>query len=89
MNKKAELRQKIYELDFAIYELVLFLDTHPTNQRAMNLLNEYRMKRRKAVAMFEERFGNYITTTGDVPANGCWKWLKGPWPWENNFMEEQ
>ena len=84
---KAELKRKIYEYDFAIHELVLFLDSHPTNKKAMELLKEFREKRKQAIAIFEENYGKYIVTCEDVPADGCWKWLESPWPWENNFME--
>ena len=87
MNKKSELKRKIYELDFAIHELVLFLDSHPTSAKAMKLLKEYRERREEAVNAYEECFGKYIVTACDVPASSCWEWLKGPWPWENNFME--
>ena len=38
MSEKAQLKRKICELDFAIHELVLFLDTHPVNMKAMELL---------------------------------------------------
>ena len=41
MSKK-ELKQKIHELDFAIHELVLFLDSHPTSKKAQTLLKEFR-----------------------------------------------
>ena len=88
MNQKESLRKIIYELDFALHELNLFLDTHPTNMKAMELLKEYRKKRMSAIAIYEERYGKYICSVEDAPAGGCWKWLKGPWPWENNFMEE-
>lgn len=84
---KAELKRRIYETDFAIHELNLFLNSHPTNKKAFELLNEYRAKRKSLVAAYESRYGKFIVTTNDVPAEGCWEWLKGPWPWENNFME--
>lgn len=88
MNNKAMLRKKIHELDFALHELNLYLDTHPTSVKALELLKEYRKKRQMAVAMFEQQYGEYINTACDAPAEECWKWLKGPWPWENNFLEE-
>lgn len=88
MNQKAQLKKKIHQLDFAIHELVLFLDTHPVNRKAMELLKKYREKRRECIAMYEEKFGPYIVTHDDVPANNCWKWLESPWPWEINFMED-
>ena len=82
MNTRNELKKKIHALDFAIHELVLFLDTHPTNRKAMALLKEYRNKRAECIKEYERQFGPYIATTDDVPAEGCWEWLKGKWPWE-------
>lgn len=84
---KRELKRRIYELDFAIHELVLFLDTHPTNKKAMELLCEYRKIREELVKVYENRFGPYVVISDDVKPDGCWEWLKGPWPWENGFME--
>ena len=78
MNK-AELKRKIYSYDFAIHELVLFLDTHPTNKKALMLLEEYRKRRADLVAAYEERFGAFIVKPCDVPVTGCWRWLEGPW----------
>ncbi|MGI6280469.1 MAG: spore coat protein CotJB [Acutalibacteraceae bacterium] len=88
MTRKAEAKKRIHELDFAIHELVLFLDTHPTNMKALGLLNDYRMKRKQAIDQYEANFGKYIDTASEVPVGTCWKWLDGPWPWENNFMED-
>lgn len=88
MNTKCEMKRKIYELDFAIHELNLFLDTHPTNMKAMELLHEYRKKRAEMIAHYEQRYGKFINTAMDVEHGTCWNWLNGPWPWENNFMEE-
>ena len=44
-DKKENLKKVIHELDFALHELNLYLDTHPTNIKAMELLKEYRKKR--------------------------------------------
>ena len=83
MKEKYELKKKIHALDFAIHELVLYLDTHPLSKKATELLKEYRMKRKECIEVYEEKFGKYIVTVKDVPAENCWQWLKGPWPWEN------
>ena len=87
MNDKATLKRQIYELDFALHELVLFLDSHPTNRRAMELMCEYREKRAKLVDAYEQRFGKYIVTVKDVPMSERWEWLDSPWPWDTDFME--
>lgn len=89
MNERARLKRSIYEMDFVLYELVLFLDSHPTNRKALELMREYRIRRNELVAEYERRFGKYIVTTGDVPVEQIesWQWLQGPWPWETDFME--
>lgn len=86
---KSALRRKIYEYDFAIHELVLYLDSHPTCPKGTALLKEYRAMRKQLVEEFEKMFGKYILTANDAPLDtGCFEWLNGPWPWENGFMEE-
>ena len=87
MNRET-LKRRIYETDFAIHEISLYLDTHPTCKKSMALLSEYRKKRKELIAIYEDRFGAYIATSDEVAANGCWGWLNNPWPWENNFMED-
>ncbi len=82
MKPQYELKKKIHALDFAIHELVLFLDTHPTNHKAMTLLKEYRKKRYECIKEYEMQYGDYIVTPNDVTAEGCWQWLDGKWPWE-------
>ena len=80
MNNKTVLRN--HALSFAVYELNLFLDTHPENRKAMGLLKEFRERRQDAIADYESRFGKYIETADDVNPTNYWNWLDGPWPWE-------
>ena len=72
MNERAAMKKKIYELDFALYELVLFLDSHPTSRRAMQLMEEYRKKRDIAVAEYESKYGKYIVSSTVVPLSDSW-----------------
>ena len=87
MNEKMKLRRRLYELDFAIYELTLFLDSHPESARALELMREYREKRDAVMAEYREKFGDLIITANDAPTEGSWKWIDGPWPWDNDFTE--
>lgn len=82
MNDRCALKRKIHEYDFSIKEMELYLDVHPTNRRALALLDELRKKRAELKALYESRFGNYIVTTHDVPAKDRWNWVDSPWPWE-------
>ena len=85
---KSQLKRKIFELDFAIHELVLFMDTHPTNKRALDLIEDFKEKRRELIEIFEKNYGPFIMIPRNTPKSDCWKWLESPWPWENNFMED-
>lgn len=88
MCEKAMWKRKIFEYDFAIHELVLFLDTHPDCKKAMALLCEYRDRRKEILVAYEQKYGTLVITPADVRPAERWQWIDGPWPWENNFMEE-
>ncbi len=87
MNEKQALKRKIWQIDFALHELVLFLDSHPDCERALSLMRDYRKLRRQTVAEYEERFGPFEVTVRDVKPEERWQWIDGPWPWENKFAE--
>ena len=82
MNERARMRKSIDSLCFAILETELFLDTHPHDQKAINMLREYRRRKREAITAYESKFGRYIVTSDDVPASHHWSWIDSPWPWE-------
>ena len=78
---KAAMKKKIHALDFSILELTLYLDTHPSDKRALHKRHELIAERRSAVAAYEEKFGPY-TVTADKVTGDCWSWVNDPWPWE-------
>lgn len=77
---RTSLLKKIQEMDFALYETVLYLDGHPKNKKA---LEYYRSHREALKALREEyarRFGPL--TVYDNYDNDNWQWVEKPWPWE-------
>lgn len=77
------LMMRITELSFTMDDLRLFLDTHPECTEAMVYYDEVQEQRRRAVAEWEEQFGP-LTSYGNVDVDcGEWKWVCGPWPWQN------
>ena len=80
-KNKCMLRRRITALDFALYELVEYLDTHPCDTRALSLREEYKAKRAECIREYEAQFGPYIVTTNDVMGDR-WSWIDNPWPWE-------
>ena len=79
MNQK-QLMQYIDEVSFGIDEVVLFLDTHPTDQKALEYYDRLRMLRKQAVDAYTNNFGPL--TFYDVKTCNYWAWVKTPWPWE-------
>ena len=58
----------------------LFLNTHPTNQAALNYHKKYTALYQQAKAEYEAAFGP-LTCEGVNVENG-WTWIDKPWPWE-------
>ena len=81
LRNRDALMRKIMEIDFALNEMVLFLDTHPNDKKALALYHKYADKSRELKAVYNENFGPL--TPADNLSEDCWDWVHGPWPWEN------
>jgi len=80
MNEREMLLKKIQAEDFAVYETVLFLDTHPEDKAALAFYNTHRDNVEKLKAEYMEKFGPL--TIYDSRASDHWHWVDKPWPWE-------
>lgn len=59
---------------FELWELRLYLDTHPEDGRALQRWQQL------CSSGCED---NYATAfTGNCAQGGCWAWAQAPWPWE-------
>lgn len=75
---REEMIMKIRELDFAIIELALYLDTHPDDRKALCLHREYAKEVKELKDKYQKVYG---PLTINFPCNK-WRWLEEPWPWE-------
>ncbi len=80
MKNREALMRKIMEADFALNEMVLFLDTHPKNQKALALYHKYADASRELKAYYNEQFGPL--TAAENRSQDNWDWVCSPWPWE-------
>lgn len=80
MKSRAELMQNVQKYDFALYDLMLYLDTHPNCREAMALYHKYREKRREAVQEYVKCYGPIKALQSDTGKR--WNWGDGPYPWE-------
>lgn len=64
---------------FAIQELALYLDTHRDDQDALDLYRSYQKMYERGREAYEKVCGplNHMTV-----ADGEYRWLNEPWPWE-------
>ncbi len=81
MDNRKALMQRIRAYDFAIVEMNLFLDTHPTDEQALSLFHMYQEKRKELILTYEAQFGPYINTVDDVKGD-TFTWICDPWPWD-------
>ncbi len=74
--EKEEMLQQIRCYDFAITELALYLDTHPTDDNALCLHRKYCREVKELKDKYQKVYG---PLTINFPCNK-WRWLEEPWP---------
>lgn len=76
-------KEKMYELqkyNFAAYDLLLYLDTHPKDKKAFSLFKEIVGKYKRLREEYETEYGPIEPYSA---ANfKKFNWLDEPWPWE-------
>ena len=72
--------EEIQAIDFVIDELVLYLDTHPTDQNAIQQYNHFALYSKQIKQKFEESFGPLQKGSVNIQQD-YWAW-SGPWPWQ-------
>jgi spore coat protein JB len=82
MNEKNALMKRIRQYDFALKELNLYLDTHPSCRRGLALFRRYKDMRETAVDEYIRRFGPIVPEQST--AEQSWDWVNDPWPWERS-----
>ena len=68
---------KIYEYDFALNDLSLYLDLHPEDTDVYKLFKKYTEEQRKYVDMYEKKYGPMELDNSDYSS---YMWDEGPWP---------
>ena len=85
MNESQNLLIKIRKYEFALYELNLYLDTHPNCKDALDLYGKYKKLMTEAEKEYISKFGSIPTTAvKSYAGQDRWQWIDGPWPWERS-----
>ena len=77
MNNREAMLRKLSAAQFTLWEIHLYLDTHPWDLQMVEHYHKCNAKYKLLRAEFEEKFCPLTAKK----AQGA-EWLKGPWPWE-------
>lgn len=81
-GNRMQLLDFLNEVSFAAYEALLYLDTHPEDQEAMQYFKKYNMLRNRALAAYAEKYSPLTLANIDGADGDSWEWMTQPWPWE-------
>lgn len=81
MSEREMSLWKVQAYEFALLEVGLFLNTHPTDKTALSYFKQYRDMKHQAESDFTKKFGP-ITMDHMHNDLSTWKWIENPWPWE-------
>lgn len=80
-NQRQQLLNRITEVSFAVDDILLYLDTHPHDEKALAFANTHIAERRKLLAEYENSYGPLIAKDA-MEQGDTWKWIEQPFPWE-------
>ncbi len=75
----------INEISFAVYETLLFLDTHPYDQDALQYFRTCSALRNYALKEYAKAYGPLTIDTANDAQSSSWQWMMQPWPWEGGM----
>lgn len=79
MSDQERLLRRIYAYQFAMWELHIYLDTHPNDCQAAAKHDEYKKAADELTAQYEAAYGPIHETPRDASR---WAWVSDPWPWD-------
>lgn len=78
MSEMNNLSGTLCAVQFAMWELHLYLDTHPEDIGALRMYNKYEEKYKLLKHEYESKYGPLFSNEGTPGV----EWLKNPWPWD-------
>lgn len=81
-NINLDFLREIQELNFAVIETVLYLNTHPEDRKVLELHNEFATQYKNLVEEYQK---NYRQLYAFYPTDYPWQWIDEPWPWQIEY----
>ena len=82
MTKRQALMKNLAAAQFALFDLHLYLDTHPGDLQTLSLYKKFESRVLTLRHEYEDKYGS-ISMLG---AHGV-EWLKDPWPWDTEVCD--
>lgn len=79
LNEKDDLLLKLFETDFAITDIALYLDLHSDDNKMYEIYKNYVESYEKYKKIYEEKYGPLLQNCTDY---SNYQWIKNPWPWD-------
>ncbi len=83
MNNREKLLRSLSAVQFSLWELHLYLNTHPNDMGALAMHEKYSLKYRQLKEEYEEKYGPLSAKKGE----GI-EWIKNPWPWDTGGCDD-
>lgn len=80
-SSRTQAKMQLAQSCFAVHEAVLFLDTHPNDQNAVEYFRRKQQQLTQASDNYQKIIGPIRSCTVDT-SSGSWRWVETPWPWE-------
>ena len=80
---KEKLMNRINEVSFAVNDVLLYLDTHPDDEEALNYFNQCNTLYNAAKQSYQEQFG--LLNAFSEQERFSWDWNTAPMPWEGGM----
>ena len=75
------LLRRLSSAQFAAWEMSMYLDTHPNDERAIASFKKYRDRAKVLADEYQKLYGPLMSR--DAYGDSRWEWVNAPWPWEN------
>ena len=80
MMDRQDALKRLQSYNFAAYDMLLYLDTHPDDKKAFAMFQDLVTKTKMYKQEFERSFGPL--TPFNAANSSTFDWLDSPWPWE-------
>ncbi len=79
-SSKNTMLKQIQCNNFAAYDMLLYLDTHPKDKKAFELFKCFVEKTKALIGEYEKEYGPLCAF--NTASQESFNWLNSPWPWE-------